>query len=110
VKECAFFGLPAGRKLRSSALEAVGWQVSCGHGFIDFLQPLGRGGPVASMLSQKGPGPFGVSVSVSNLKTAQGLIEESFKTKFALENQGAHKGFTMSGKLTGGVWIQFLQT
>ncbi len=110
VKECASFGLAAAGNTRSTALGAVGQQVACGQGFIEFWQPASRKGPLSSMLSQKGPGPFGFSVKVANLERAHHIMEEGLKTKLAIESYSSKKGFTVSGGLTGGVWVGFLQT
>ncbi|HEX4593089.1 MAG TPA: hypothetical protein VH157_02385 [Bryobacteraceae bacterium] len=96
------------RKTRSSALDATGEQVSCGQGFIEFWQPQTKRSALASLLSEKGPGPFGFSVTVASLETAQEIVQEGFRTKLAIDNGTDQRGLLVSGGLTG-VWVEFIQ-
>jgi hypothetical protein len=110
VKESEAFGFAVMGKTKLSAIGAVGQQVACGQGSIEFWEPAGRDGQLASLLKQKGSGPFGFSVGVASLQRSHELAQDGFQTKLAIENQSDRKSVTVSGKLTGGVWVEFVQS
>lgn len=110
VKQSVSLGFAAIGNTQSSALGAVGQQVACGQGSIEFWEPASRGGQLASLLKQKGPGPFGFSVGVADLRRAHDVAQEGFQTKLAIEDQSDRKSVSVPGGLTGGVWVEFVQS
>jgi hypothetical protein len=93
---------------QSSALAARGHEVECGQGTITFWEPS-QSGPLASLLKQKGPGPFGFSVGVTDLQKAHQFAEQGTHKNLPLENSGGRNSFTVPGALTGGLWVEFVQ-
>jgi hypothetical protein len=86
-KECERFGLkPLARRL-SSGLGARGREIECGRGSITFWETASQSGPLAVRLKQKGPGPFGFSVGVSDVQTAHRLAAQGIPTKLAMESR-----------------------
>ena len=109
VKQSVSLGFAVIGKTQSSALGAVGRQVACGRGSIEFWEPASRNGQLALLLRRNGPGPFGYSVGVADLGGAHDIAQEGFQTKLAIEDQSDRKSVTVSGGLTGGVWVEFVQ-
>lgn len=109
VAKSVSFGLVAAGKRQSSAIGAVGQQVECGQGYIEFWEPASRDGQLATLLRQKGPGPFGFAVGVASVGIAHDIAQEGFQTKLPIEDQHDRRSLTVSGSLTDGVWVEFVQ-
>ncbi len=109
LKKSTLFGLTSVGNIRSSALRAKGERVECGQGSIEFWEPERKDGALATLLSERGPGPFGFSVIVANLDKAHQIAAKGFDEKFATENRDGHRTFAVSAKLTDGVWVEFVQ-
>jgi catechol 2,3-dioxygenase-like lactoylglutathione lyase family enzyme len=107
--ECERFGLKPLARRQSPGLGARGHEVECGLGSIVFWEPASQSGPVASRLKQKGPGPFGFSAGVSDLKKAHEVAAQGMQTNFTLDNGGGRKSFTVPGEFAGGVWVEFVE-
>lgn len=99
---------PLGQR-RSDVLSARGREVECGRGTITFWEPSSQNGPLGALLKQKGPGPFGFSVGVASLQKAHQLIEQSTHKNLLFESRSERKSFAVSGDLTGGLWVEFVQ-
>jgi hypothetical protein len=108
-KESGRLGFKPLRVRQSSALGARGHDVECGQGMITFWESSTRSGPLASLLRQKGPGPFGFSVGVASLQKAHQLAEQGTGKNLPLESHGRRKSFAVQGELTGGLWLEFVQ-
>lgn len=110
VKQSGRFGLAAvGPERNDAALGARGREVLCGSGTIIFWEPSKSDGVVAALLSKKGPGPFGISVDVADLKRAHDLVEQGVGTKLPIVKNGDRQSFVVPGALAANTWVEFAQ-
>jgi len=67
------------------------------------------GGALSAYVEQKGLGPFGFSVSVADLKTAQRVVEQGTNRKFATRKLASRSSFMVPAAFIGGTSIEFVQ-
>src|SRR5918998_4891558 len=74
------FGLPLERSGENQALGINQAILPIGSAFIELIQPLGEGGPVADHLKNKGEGLYLISLAVDDLDaTLAGLREKGIR-------------------------------
>jgi hypothetical protein len=91
------------------SLGEKGEEVRCGQGTIVFFAPEHSRSPLSVLVKKQGFGPFGISVQVNDLKTAQHVVEQGTKAKFKLERDRQWSSFVVPAKLTAGTYIEFMQ-
>jgi hypothetical protein len=110
VAQAARFGFKAAGGQRDfKALGEKGREVQCGHGTIVFFAPTHPDSPLAALVKKQGPGPFGISVSVADLKTARRVVQDGTHAKFAIERAGSQSGFIVPADLAAGTFVEFVQ-
>jgi Glyoxalase-like domain len=109
VKQAARFGFAAGAESQFKALGEIGREVPCGQGSIVFFEPAHQNSPIAALVKKQGLGPFGISVGVADLKTAQRVVEEGTHAKFQIQHSGNRTSFIVPAELAAGTVIEFVQ-
>jgi hypothetical protein len=80
-------------------------EVQCGQGTIVFFTPEHPQSPLSVLVKKQGPGQFGISVQVHDLKAAQRVVEQETRAKFKLEREH----FVVPAELAAGTYIEFVQ-
>jgi hypothetical protein len=70
VRQAERFGFVAAGEIDPKALGEKGREVQFGQGTLVFFEPTQRNSPLAALVAKQGLGPFGISVDVADLKTA----------------------------------------
>jgi hypothetical protein len=109
VEQAARFGFKALGPRYVKALGEEGQEVECGQGTIVFFEPAKPNSPLAAFVKKQGPGPFGISVAVADLKTARRVVQEGTHTKFALQRDGKQMRFVVPASLAAGAFVEFVQ-
>jgi hypothetical protein len=109
IAQAARFGFNALGRRDVKALGETGREVQCGQGTIVFFEPAHPGSPLAALVRKQGLGPFGISVSVANLKTAQQVVQDGTHAKFAIELTGSKTRFIVPANLAAGTFVEFVQ-
>jgi hypothetical protein len=110
VRRAQSIGLAPGRERKLSALGAFGREVSCGQSQIVYWNASSDDSPLATAVRRQGPGPFGVSVGVSDLNRAHEIVEKGTGKHFQIDRSGAQPAFLVSPEDAGGIWIEFVQS
>jgi hypothetical protein len=108
LKQAARFGFsPTGSDIE--ALGETGEPVQCGGGTIVFFEPKHPDSKLSSLVRKKGLGPFGISVGVANLKSAQRIIQEGTQATFEIRDEKSRRSFIVPAELAAGTVFQFVQ-
>lgn len=102
-------GLHTGRKRKLSQLNATGREIRTGQGVILLLQPQSGDGRVFSFLADRGEGMMGVSVEVSDLRTAHTLLETNTRRKFTPYAGPYGSSILIPAEIGYGVWIELFR-
>jgi len=109
VNQAARFGFPASERNHVEALGEVGQEVHCGEGSIVFFEIAHQTSALAALVKKQGLGPFGISVGVADLKTAQHVIQEGTKGIFEIQRTGNRTSFIVPAELAAGTAFEFVQ-
>lgn len=109
VAQAERFGFTAGVERHFRALGATGREVECGAGTIVFFGPPGPDSPLARLIERQGFGPFGISLAVADLKTAQAVIQQGTHKKFAILHSGRGDSFIVPAEFAAGAFFEFVQ-
>ena len=109
VKQSARFGFVPGAKRQLKTFGGEGQEVQCGEGTMIFFEATREGSPLGAFVKRHGLGPFGISVEVADIKTAQRIIEDGTKTRFDIQRIGKQRSFVVSEQITGGLYMEFVQ-
>jgi hypothetical protein len=109
VRQAARFGFAAGTDSRFRALGEIGQEVQCGQGTIVFFEPAHPNSPLAALVKKQGHGPFGVSIGVADLRTAQRVVQEGTHARYHIQHNGSRTSFIVPAALAAGTVIEFVQ-
>jgi len=109
VQQSERFGFSAGAERHIEALGEKGREVQCGQGTIVFFAPVNRNSSLSLLVKNQGLGPFGFSVAVANLGTAQKIAEQGMNARFPVQQSGTRMSFVVPARLTAGAFIEFVQ-
>ena len=109
VAQAERFGFTAGVERHIRALGATGREVQCGAGTIVFFGPPPHNSRLAKLVEHQGFGPFGISLTVADLKTAHTVIQQSTHKKFAIEHSGGGDSFIVPAEVAAGAFVEFVQ-
>ncbi len=109
VAQAGRFGFREGGQSYFKAVGENGQEVQCGQGTIVFFEPTKQKSPFAAFVKKEGLGPFGISVSVADLKTAQRVVQEGTHSKFGIQRSGTHMSFVVPSELAAGTFVEFVQ-
>jgi hypothetical protein len=109
VKQAGRFGFAAGGERRFKELGEKGQEVQCGQGTLIFFEPVHQNSPLAVLVRKQGLGPFGISVAVADLKTAQRIVQQGTQAKFGIQYTGSRASFIVPAGLAAGTFIEFVQ-
>jgi Glyoxalase-like domain len=109
VRQAGRFGFAAGGERHFKALGEKGQEVQCGQGTLIFFAPVHQNSPLAALVKKQGLGPFGISVEVGDLKTAQRIIQQGTHSKFGMQRTGKRMSFVVPVELAAGTFIEFVQ-
>jgi hypothetical protein len=109
VAQAQRFGLRALDQRYFKALGEKGLEVTCGQGTIVFFEPIKRNSTVAALVKKQGLGPFGISVSVTDLKTAQRVVQAGTHARLGIQRIGNEMSFLVPAELAGGTFVEFVQ-
>jgi len=109
VKQSARFGFVPRAKRKSETIGEDGQEVQCGQGIVVFFEATHPGSSLAAYVKQHGLGPFGISIEVADIKTAQRVVEDGTQTRFKLERIGEERSFVVPEEIAGGLYIEFVQ-
>jgi hypothetical protein len=109
VAQAERFGFRARGQLYFKALGEKGAEVECGQGTIVFFEAVKQNGPLGALVKRQGLGPFGISVSVTDLKTAQRVVQAGTHAKFGIQRTGTRMSFIVPAELAAGTFVEFVQ-
>lgn len=109
VKQAGQFGFAGGLEPVLRALGETGMNVQCGQGTLVFFEAAHQNSLLASFVAKKGLGPFGISVGVADLTTAQRIVQEGMQAKFEIQHSGNRMSFVVPAELAAGIFIEFVQ-
>ena len=109
VRQAGQFGFTAGGERRIKALGEKGREVQCGQGTLVFFEATHQNSPLAALIAKQGLGPFGISVEVADLKTAQRIVQQGTHAKFGIQHTGKRMSFIVPAQLASGTFIEFVQ-
>lgn len=109
VDQSARFGFVPRTKRKSKTLGEEGQEVQCGEGTLIFFEATHQGSSLAAFVKRHGLGPFGISVEVADIKTAQRIIEHGMQTRFNIQRNGKERSFVVPEQMAGGLYIEFVQ-
>ena len=109
VRQSEQFGFTAGAARDVEALGEKGREVQCGQGAIVFFAPMDGNSALSQLVKEQGLGPFGFSVAVANLQTAQKIAEQGMNTRFAIQRAGNRISFVVPARLAAGTFVEFVQ-
>jgi hypothetical protein len=109
VRQAERFGFVAGAERHIKALGEKGQEVQCGQGTLVFFEPVRQNSPLAVLVKKQGLGPFGMTVAVADLKTAQRIVQQGMHAKFGIQRTGSRTSFIVPAELAGGTFIEFVQ-
>ena len=105
--DSAGFRLAKGKRI--NGIGGDGPQADAGRGVIRLLQSSDPKGKVAVFLADRSEGIMGITIEVSSLQKARGIIEQATKQKFA-PYQGVYgNSILVPPNLTRGVWLELFQ-
>jgi len=90
-------------------LNEKGQEVQCGQGTIVLFEPANKNSPLAALIKKQGFGPFGISISVADLKTAQRVIQDGTHSKLGIQRSGTFASFIVPAGLAAGTFVEFVQ-
>jgi hypothetical protein len=109
VKQSERFGFAFQGKRYFTELGEEGQIVQCGLGTIVFFEQQHQNSPLTELVKKHGFGPFGVSVEVKDIKTAQSIVEQGMRMKFEIQQMEGRNGFIVPAEFTAGTFIEFIQ-
>jgi hypothetical protein len=109
VRQSERLGFTAGEERYVRDLGEKGREVQCGLGTFVFFEAADPKSALGAYVKQKGLGPFGFSVSVENLKTAQRVVEQGTNRRFAIRKSPSHSSFMVPAAFAGGTFVEFVQ-
>jgi len=109
VRQSEQFGFTAGAERDVEALGEKGREVQCGQGAIVFFAPVNGNSALSQLVKDQGLGPFGFSIAVANLQTAQKIAEQGMNTRFGIQRAGNRISFVVPARLAAGTFVEFVQ-
>ena len=97
------------RLLKFDVLGARGREFDIGDGRILLLESDSPGKSAADFSRERGQGVIGLTLSVSDLRKAQSLLEENTHRKLPTYDGIYGKSFLVPAELANGVWIEMVQ-
>lgn len=108
VKQAARFGFAATKNHRK-ALGEEGQEVQCGEGTIVFFEAAHPDSALADLVKKHGLGPFGVSVGVADLKTAQRIVQDGTHATFEVQRVENRLSIIVPAEVAAGTVFEFVQ-
>ena len=108
VKQAGRFGF-APTKNHPKALGEEGQEVQCGEGTIVFFEAAHPNSALAILVKKRGLGPFGISVGVADLKTAQRIVQEGAHASFEIQHAENRMSFVVPSQVAAGTVFEFVQ-
>jgi Glyoxalase-like domain len=108
-KDVERIGFHSGRLLKFDVLGARGREFDIGDGRILLLESDSPGKSAADFSRERGQGVIGLTLSVSDLKKAQSLLEENAHRKLPTYDGIYGKSVLVPAELANGVWIEMVQ-
>lgn len=109
VRQSERLGFAAGEERYIKDLGEKGREVQCGIGTLVFFEAANPRSALSAYVRQKGLGPFGLSVSVLNLKIAQRVVHQGTNRKVVIQKSGGRSSFIVPAALCGGTFVEFVQ-
>ena len=109
VHQSERLGFAPGEERYVRDLGEKGREVQCGIGTFVFFEVSNPKGALSAHVKQKGLGPFGFSVSVTDLKTAQRVVEQGTNRRFAIRKSAGRSSFMVPAAFAGGTFVEFVQ-
>ena len=109
VRESERLGFTPGEERYVKDLGEKGREVQCGIGTFVFFEATNPRGALSAHVKQKGLGPFGFSVSVMDLKTAQRVVQQGTNRKFPIRKSPGRSSFMVPAAFAGGTFVEFVQ-
>lgn len=81
--------------------------VRCGQGSLVFFEVSHEVSSLAAFVTQRGLGPFGISVEVADLKTAQRMVEGGTQTRLKIQRLGEELGSVFPEQLAAGMYVEW---
>ena len=104
------FWFPELGERKSALLRAKGREVKCGQGSIVFWESTNPRSPLSDFIGKEGLGPFGLSIEVADLRAAGEIVRKGVGKQRLIESKGSKQSFVLTPDLTGGIWLEFVQT
>lgn len=110
VRRSQAFGFPELGERKNAFLRAKGREVKCGQGSIVFWESTKPKSRLSDLIGKQGFGPFGISIEVADLRAAREIVRKGVGNQRLIENEGRKQSFIVTPDLTGGIWLEFVQT
>jgi hypothetical protein len=108
-KDVERIGFHAVRLLKFDVLGARGREFNIGDGRLLLLESESPGKSAADFSRERVQGVIGLTLSVSDLRKAQSLLEENTHRKLPTYDGIYGKSFLVPAELANGVWIEMVQ-
>ena len=102
-------GFHPGRLLKFDVLGARGRELDIGDGRILLLESDSPGKPPSNFASERLQGVIGLTLSVSDIRKAQSLLEDNTHRKLPIYDGIYGKSFLVPAELASGVWIEMVE-
>lgn len=108
-KDVERIGFHSGRLLKFDVLGARGREFDIGDGRILLLESDSSAKPANNFASERLQGVIGLTLSISDIRKAQSLLEDNTHRKLPIYDGVYGKSFLVPAELASGVWIEMVQ-